>query len=147
MSAVEVVFSQTLVLSYVLFSREIKLRRNVEDTGKQLETERVNLENALRHIAQEQEDLKKLLEREQEQCRLKDELYREQKKNNEAIILESQKVGYLSGETYHCIYHNKLQRHYGLFYLYWNLQVNSSDWLQMPIWSFGAGCIKSVSDG
>ena len=74
------------------FFREIKLRRAAEETGKQLETERGNLENALRHIAQEQEDLKKLLEREREQCRLKDELYKEQKKQNEAIILESQKV-------------------------------------------------------
>lgn len=77
---------------FVFFSREIKLRRAVEETGKQLETERANLENALRHIAQELEDLKKLLEQEQEQCRLKDELYREQKKQNESIILESQKV-------------------------------------------------------
>ena len=57
-----------------------------------MEAERANLENALRRIAQEQEDMKKLLEREQEQCRLKDELYREQKKQNEAIILESRKV-------------------------------------------------------
>lgn len=79
-------------LIFCFFSREIKLRRAVEETGKQLETERANLENALRHIAQEQEDLKKLLEQEQEQCRLKDELYREQKKQNESIILESQKV-------------------------------------------------------
>ena len=74
------------------FPREIKLRRAVEETGKQLETERANLDNALRHLAQEQEDLKKLLEREREQCRLKDELYREQKKQNEAIIMESRKV-------------------------------------------------------
>ena len=57
-----------------------------------MEAERGNLDNALRHIAQEQEDLKKLLEREQEQCRLKDELYREQKKQNEANIMESRKV-------------------------------------------------------
>ena len=73
-------------------SREIKLRRAVEETGKQLETERTNLENALRHVAQEREDLKKLLEREQEQSRRKDELYREQKKQNEAIMMESRKV-------------------------------------------------------
>ena len=73
-------------------SREIKLRRAAEENGKQLGTERANLDNALRHIAQEQDDLKKLLEREQEQCRLKDELYREQKKQNDAIILQSQKV-------------------------------------------------------
>lgn len=70
----------------------MKLRRAVEESGKKLESERANMENALRHIAQENEDIKKLLEREKEQCRLKDELYREQKKRNEAILFESQKV-------------------------------------------------------
>lgn len=70
----------------------MKLRRAVEESGKKLESERANMENALRHIAQENEDIKKLLEREKEQYRLKDELYREQKKRNEAILLESQKV-------------------------------------------------------
>ncbi|XP_046840309.1 myosin-13-like isoform X2 [Xenia sp. Carnegie-2017] len=73
-------------------TKEMKLRRAVEESGKKLESERANMENALRHIAQENEDIKKLLEREKEQCRLKDELYREQKKRNEAILLESQKV-------------------------------------------------------
>ncbi|XP_028398010.1 ankyrin repeat domain-containing protein 36A-like isoform X2 [Dendronephthya gigantea] len=73
-------------------TKEIKQRRAAEETGKKLEAERANLENALRHIALELEDLKKLLEREQEQSRLKDELYREQKKQNEAIIMESQKL-------------------------------------------------------
>lgn len=84
--------SSTLDRISSAFPREMKLRRAAEETGKQLETKHGNLENALRHIAQEQEDLKKLLEREREQCRLKDELYKEQKKQNEAIILESQKV-------------------------------------------------------
>lgn len=72
--------------------REIKLRRTVEEAGKQLEADRLDLENALHHMTQDLEDLKKAFEREQEQSRLKDELYREQRKQNEEIIMESQKV-------------------------------------------------------
>lgn len=52
----------------------------------------LNLENALRHLTQEHDELKNLFQREQEQCRLKDELYKEQRKQNEDIIMQSQKV-------------------------------------------------------